>query len=140
NIQKDPSFDLRIHEEDIPHEENVDAKLVRLAKMIDARICTTDFNLSRTASIQGVQTLNLNELVNALKPMFFAGDELPVRLVREGKEPDQAVAYTEEGVMVVVSGARNLVGKTVTVQVASVLQTQSGRMVFAKIINGTAGK
>ena len=137
SIQKDSSFDLRIHEEEVPHEESVDAKLVRLAKMMDARICTTDFNLSRTAAIQGVQTLNLNELVNALKPVFFAGDELEVRLVREGKEPDQAVAYTEEGVMVVVSEARRLIGKTVAVQVASVLQTQSGRMVFAKLLNGT---
>jgi uncharacterized protein YacL len=140
NIQKDAAFDLRIHEEEFPHEEDVDAKLVRLAKMIDARICTTDFNLSRAAAIQGVQTLNLHELVNALKPMFFVGDELPVRLVREGKEPDQAVAYTEEGVMVVVGDARNLIGKTVMIQVSSVLQTQSGRMVFAKLVNRAEGK
>ncbi len=65
------------------------------------------------------------------------GNELSVRLVREGKEPDQAVAYTEEGVMIVVSDARNLIGKTVPVQVASVLQTQSGRMIFAKLVNRT---
>ncbi len=139
-LQKDATFDLHIHEEEFPQEGDVDAKLVSLAKRIDARICTTDFNLSRTAAIQGVQILNLNELVNALKPMFFAGDELSVRLVREGKEPDQAVAYTEEGVMIVVSDARNLIGKTVPVQVASVLQTQSGRMVFAKLVNGTEGQ
>ncbi len=133
SIQKDSSFGLIIHEEDVPQEEDVDSKIVRLAKILDAKICTTDYNLSRMAAIQGVITLNLHELVHAIKPVVFPGDELQVRLIREGKEPDQAVAYTEEGVMIVVSEARKLIGKVVTVQVTSVLQTQSGRMIFAKM-------
>jgi uncharacterized protein YacL len=132
NMQKDPSIDIKIHEDDIQGDQDVDAKLVRLSKMMDARLCTLDYNLGRVATIQGVEILNINELVNALRPAVFPGEELEVRLCREGKEPDQAVAYTDDGTMIVVSDARNLIGTKVRINVVSVLQTQAGRMIFGK--------
>lgn len=134
NMQKDSSMDIRIQEDDVSEDRDVDAKLVRLAKIMDARICTTDYNLSRIATIQGVQMLNVNELVNAVKPVVFPGEEMEVRLLKEGKEPNQAVAYTDDGTMIVVSDARRLIGKKVKVIAASVLQTQAGKMIFAKLI------
>jgi len=135
-IQKDPSLDISIHEDDIPGDQDVDTKLVRLAKMLDGRVCTTDHNLSRIAVIQGVQVLNINELVTAVKPMVYAGEEMDVRLIKEGKEANQAIGYTEDGTMVVVSDARSSIGQTVPVIVNSVLQTQQGRMIFARLRQG----
>jgi len=134
NIQKDSTIDLRIQEDDSSAAEDVDTKLIRLAKMMDARLCTMDYNLGRVAAIQGIEALNINELVNALKPSVFAGEEMEVKLLREGKEPDQAVAYTDDGTMVVVSEGRGHIGNKVKVNVVSVLQTQAGRMIFAKLV------
>ena len=133
DMQKDSSLDVIIHEDDIPGGEDVDSRLVRLAKIMDARICTTDYNLSRAALIQGVRALNINELVDSIKKVLFPGEEMTVRLVKEGKEPAQAIAYAEDGTMIVVSDARALIGKTVKVTIASVLQTQAGQMIFAKL-------
>ena len=100
---------------------------------MDARICTTDFNLSRIASIQGVEMLNINDLVNAVKPVVFTGEELEIRLLKEGKEANQAIGYLEDGTMVVVSDGRRALGQTAKVYVTSALQTQAGRMIFAKM-------
>ncbi len=133
NMQKDTGADVRIHEDDLTGNEPVDLKLVKLAKLMDARICTTDFNLSRMASLQGIEMLNINDLVNSVKPMIFTGEELEVRLLKEGKEPNQAVGYMEDGTMVVVSDGRRAIGQSVKVQVTSALQTQAGRMIFAKL-------
>jgi len=133
-MQKDTSIDLRIQEDDSTVNEEVDAKLIRLAKVMDARLCTLDYNLGRVAVIQGIETLNINELVNAIKPAVLAGEEMEVRLLREGKEPDQAVAYTDDGTMIVVSEGRNHIGNKVKVTVVSVLQTQAGRMIFARVV------
>jgi len=133
NMQKDTAADVRIHEDDLVGAEGVDLKLVKLAKVMDARICTTDFNLSRMASIQGIEMLNINDLVNAAKPMVFAGEEIEVRLLKEGKDAGQAVGYLEDGTMVVVSDGRRAIGQSVKVAVTSALQTQAGRMIFAKL-------
>lgn len=133
NMQKDPALDIIIHEEDISGPQDVDAKLIRLAKVMEARIFTTDQNLSRVAVIQGVATLNINDLLQAVKPVVFTGEELEVRLVKEGKEPDQGVAYTEDGTMIVVAGGRAHVGKKVRILVTSILSTQGGRMIFGKL-------
>ena len=133
NMQKNAKLDLIIHEDDIPGDQGVDTKLVQLAKMLEAHICTTDYNLSHIASIQGVDVLNINELVNALRPVVFAGEELEVRLLKEGKEPNQAVGYMDDGTMVVVGDARKLIGQKAKVVINSVLQTQSGQMIFAKL-------
>ena len=133
NMQKDTDADVRIHEDDLTGPEPVDLKLVKLAKLMDARICTTDFNLSRMASIQGIEMLNIHDLVNAAKPMVFAGEEIEVRLLKEGKDAGQAVGYLEDGTMVVVSDGRRAIGQSVKVAVTSALQTQAGRMIFAKM-------
>jgi uncharacterized protein YacL len=133
SMQKDPASDVRIHEDDLTGLEAVDLKLVKLSKMMDARVCTTDFNLSRMASIQGIGMLNINDLVNAVKPMVFTGEELEIRLLKEGKEVHQAIGYLEDGTMVVVSDGRKALGQTVRVYVTSALQTQAGRMIFAKL-------
>lgn len=132
-MQGDPKFDIHIHEDELAEETEVDAKLLKLAKLMDARICTTDFNLSRMASLQKVGVLNIHELASAVRPAVFTGEILEVKLVKEGKEPDQALAYLEDGTMVVVNDARRLIGRKATVRVTSVLQTQAGKMVFAKL-------
>ncbi len=134
NMQKDSALDVHVHEDEMADIKEVDAKLVRLAKIMEARIFTTDYNLSRIAAIQGVIALNINDLLQAVKPSIFTGEEMEVRLVKEGKEQDQGVAYTEDGAMIVVAGGRSLVGKKVRVLVTSILPTQGGRMIFAKVV------
>ncbi len=133
NIQKDNTVDITIHEEDFPDTPDVDAKLVKLGRLLEAKIFTLDFNLNRVAELQGVRVLNLNELANALRPVVFPGEALEVKLIKEGKEYNQAIAYLDDGTMVVVEDSRSLLNTTVKIVVTSVLQTQAGRMVFAKL-------
>ena len=111
----------------------MDSKLVRLAKLLEAKILTVDFNLNRVATIQGIKVLNINELANALKSLVFPGEVMSVKLIKEGKEHNQAVGYLDDGTMVVVEDARRLIGQEVKVSVTSVLQTQAGRMIFTKL-------
>lgn len=132
-IQKELGVPVNIHEEDFPEIKEVDAKLVKLAKLLEAKIFTVDFNLNRVAAIQGVKVLNINELANALKPVVFPGEAMEIKLLKEGKEYNQAVGYLDDGTMVVVEDARKLIGQTVKVVVSSVLQTQAGRMIFTKV-------
>ncbi|MFA5059641.1 MAG: PIN domain-containing protein [Candidatus Omnitrophota bacterium] len=132
-MQKDSSIDVHIHEDDVTGGTDVDGKLIRLAKILDAKICTTDFNLNRVAAIQGVSTLNVNELANAVKTVVFPGEAIEVRLIKEGKEATQAVGYMDDGTMIVVTDARKFIGQKIKAEVTSVLQTQAGRMVFAKV-------
>jgi uncharacterized protein YacL len=132
-IQKESGADISIHEEDFPEVGEVDAKLVKLAKLLEAKILTVDFNLNRVASIQGIKVLNINELANAIKPVVFPGEQMQLKLIKEGKEHNQAVGYLEDGTMVVVEEARRLIGQEVKVVVTSVLQTQAGRMIFTKL-------
>ena len=132
-IQKEPGLDITLHEEDFPETTEVDAKLVKLAKLLNGKILTVDFNLNRVASIQGVRVLNINELANALKPVVFPGEQMQIKLIKEGKEHNQAVGYLDDGTMVVVEEARRLLGQEVKVVVTSVLQTQAGRMIFTKL-------
>jgi uncharacterized protein YacL len=132
-IQNEPGMDITIHEQDFSETSEVDAKLVLLAKLLEAKILTVDFNLNRVASIQGIKVLNINELANALKPVVFPGEEMHIKLIKEGKEHNQAVGYLDDGTMVVVEDARRLIGQEVKVAVTSVLQTQAGRMIFTKI-------
>lgn len=112
--------------------EGVDAKLLRLAKQANADIITNDYNLNKVAGIQGVKVLNINELANAIKPVVVAGEEMSVYLVKEGKEQGQAVAYLDDGTMIVVENGRRSIGSSIAVVVTSVLQTAAGRMIFAK--------
>jgi len=135
-MQKDPDVDVHIHEDDFPLNDPVDTKLIQLAKVMDAKICTTDFNLGRVAMLQGIIILNMHELANAVKPVVFSGQELEVSLLKEGKENDQSVGYLEDGTMIVVSDARQYIGQLKRVTVTSVLQTQAGKMIFAKLVDG----
>jgi len=117
---------------DYPDLEGVDAKLVRLAKEVGGSIVTTDYNLNKVAQIQGVEVLNVNELANALKPAVLPGEPLSVKVIREGREYDQGVGYLQDGTMIVVEGGRSAVGSEVTVEVTSVLQSPSGKMIFTR--------
>lgn len=115
--------------------DEVDAKLVKLAKQLDGCIVTNDFNLNKVAELQGVTVLNINELANALKPVVLPGEEMTVTIIKEGKEMNQGVAYLDDGTMIVVEGARRRIGETLDVVTSSVLQTVAGKMIFASIRN-----
>jgi uncharacterized protein YacL len=116
---------------------NVDARLVRLAKEMDARLLTNDYNLNRVAVVEGVDVLNINELAGALRPVVLPGEELSIAVIREGKESSQGVGYLEDGTMIVVEQGRKLIGGNADVIVTSVLQTVAGRMIFARLKSGT---
>jgi uncharacterized protein YacL len=111
---------------------NVDARLVRLAQELGAKLVTNDYNLNRVAHVEGVAVLNVNELANAVKPVVLPGEELHVAVIREGKEFHQGVGYLEDGTMIVVEHGRRLIGEETDVVVTSVLQTVAGRMIFAR--------
>ena len=132
-IQKESGLDIVLHEGDFPETPEVDAKLVQLAKLLGAKILTVDYNLNRVATIQGIKVLNINELANVLKPVVFPGEQMQIKLIKEGKEHNQAVGNLDDGTMVVVEDARRLIGQEVKVAVTSVLQTQAGRMIFTKL-------
>lgn len=130
-LQKNPRVEVKIHDNDLPDIKEVDGKLVQLAKMLPAEILTNDYNLNRIAELQQIKVLNLTELAKALRPVVVPGEKLTVKLLKEGREPDQALAYLDDGSMIVVNNARRLIGREVEVTVASVLQTAAGRMAFA---------
>jgi uncharacterized protein YacL len=132
-IQKMSRITVRIVDEDFPKIKEVDAKLVALAKLLNAKVITNDFNLNKVAELQGVSVLNINELANSLKPVVLPGEAMKVFILKEGKEYNQGVAYLDDGTMVVVENARRLIGKNSDVTVTSVLQTTAGRMIFSKL-------
>lgn len=111
---------------------NVDARLVRLAQELGAKLITNDYNLNRVAHVEGVEALNVNELADAVKPVVLPGEELHVAVIREGKEMHQGVGYLDDGTMIVVEHGRRLIGEETDVVVTSVLQTVAGRMIFAR--------
>ena len=113
--------------------QDVDSKLIALAKDTGSAIVTNDFNLNKVASIQGIRVLNINDLANAVKPVVIPGEEMTAYLLREGKESGQAIAYLQDGTMIVVEGGRKYIGNKIRVAVTSVLQTSAGRMIFAKV-------
>ncbi len=131
-MQKDEGLAIEIVDKRIDDAE-VDAKLIKLAQMMDATILTNDFNLNKVAELHGVDVLNINELANALKPVVLPGEEMTVHVVKDGKEAGQGVAYLDDGTMVVVDGGRRHIGDSIGVMVTSVLQTSAGRMIFAKL-------
>jgi uncharacterized protein YacL len=132
-IQKMSRITVRIVDEDFPKIKEVDAKLVALAKLLNAKVITNDFNLNKVAELQGVSVLNINELSNSLKPVVLPGETMKVFILKEGKEYNQGVAYLDDGTMVVVENGRRLIGRNADVSVTSVLQTTAGRMIFSKL-------
>lgn len=137
-LERHPRVEVRVHEGDLPEIKEVDAKLVELAKMLPAEILTNDYNLNRIAELQKIKVLNLNELGKSLRPVLLPGEKLSVRLVKEGKEQDQAVAYLEDGTMIVVNRGRRSIGREVEIVIDSVLQTAAGRLAFAALSNDGA--
>ncbi len=131
-IKAKSNIQVRINEMDFPELTTVDAKLVKMGQVLNAKVFTNDFNLNKVAELQGVKVLNINELANALKPIVMPGELMQVKILKEGNEHDQGVAYLDDGTMVVVDNAKRRIGQTFNVMITSVLQTQAGRMIFAK--------
>ncbi|MCI5687095.1 PIN domain-containing protein [Anaerovoracaceae bacterium 42-11] len=111
----------------------VDVKLLKLAQLMNGKVVTNDFNLNKVATINGVGVLNINELANTLKPVVLPGEEMTVTLVKQGKDNSQAIAYLDDGTMIVVEDGRRMIGKTTRINVTSVLQTSAGRMIFGRL-------
>jgi uncharacterized protein YacL len=132
-LQKMTNIQVKLVEDDFPHVKEVDTKLIELAKQMNGKVLTNDFNLNKVAGIQGVEVLNINDLCNALKPVVLPGETIRVFVLKEGKESGQGVAYLDDGTMVVVDHARLSIGKNVDVIVTSVLQTSAGRMIFTRL-------
>ncbi len=132
-LRQNKRNELKIHEADFPEELEVDAKLVRLARALGAKLYTNDYNLGKVAELQSVPYVNLNELANALKPVILPGEVFSLRVVREGKDRGQGVGYLNDGTMVVINSAQNAIGQQVTVKVLSILQTGAGIILFAEL-------
>jgi uncharacterized protein YacL len=133
-IQKMAGVEVTISDMDFAEIREVDLKLIELARTMQGKIVTNDFNLNKVAQLRGVEVLNINELANSLKPVVLPGEIMKVFILKEGKEYNQGVAYLDDGTMVVVDNARKMIGKTIDVVVTSVLQTTAGKMIFGRFI------
>ncbi len=136
-IQSSRRNEVKIHESDIPDEKEVDSKLVILAHALNAKIITCDYNLGKVAELQGVKHLNVSELASTLRPVILPGDQLNLRITREGKDKGQGVGYLADGTMVVVNNAHTLIGQQVQAVVVNLLQTGAGVIVFADLKTGS---
>jgi uncharacterized protein YacL len=133
-LQRSRELDLTIHDANTEEiEATTDAQLVRVAKLLQARLLTNDQALCQVARLQKVAVLNLNDLAKALRPAVVPGDELELNLVKEGRDPHQAVGYLADGTMIVVNQARAQIGRAATVVISSALQTAGGRLIFAEL-------
>ncbi|WP_017754889.1 PIN/TRAM domain-containing protein [Calidifontibacillus oryziterrae] len=131
-IRKELAINVEIYEGDFEEIQEVDSKLVKLAKLTSGVVVTNDFNLNKVCELQNVSVLNINDLANAVKPVVLPGEELSVQVIKDGKEHNQGIAYLDDGTMIVVEEGRDYIGKRIDVLVTSVLQTSAGRMIFAK--------
>jgi uncharacterized protein YacL len=133
-LRSNTDIDFQISDRELPEMEgqDVDMKLVLLAKHLAGKLITGDYNLSKVARLQNVPVVNLNDLSNALKPVFLPGEHVAVRIVKPGEEDGQGVGYLDDGTMIVVEGGRPHIGREVRIAVTSVLQTSAGRMIFGK--------
>lgn len=135
-LQKDATLPVKISDIDVEGIREVDEKLVVLARQMKAPILTNDYNLNRVAELQGVKVLNVNELANAVKSVMLPGESLFVNIIQEGREMGQGVAYLDDGTMVVVEDGRERINTQVSVTVTKILQTNAGRMIFARLEEG----
>jgi len=133
-LRNNQNIDMKIYDRELPEMDGqpVDMKLVLLAKHLEGKIVTGDYNLNKVARLHNVDVINLNDIANSLKPVFLPGETLLVRIVKPGEEVGQGIGYLDDGTMIVVEGAREHIGKEVSVNVTSVLQTSAGRMIFGK--------
>jgi uncharacterized protein YacL len=135
-LRNNPHVDLKIYDRELPEMDGqpVDMKLVLLAKHLEGKIVTGDYNLNKVAKLHNVPVINLNDIANALKPVFLPGETVSVRIVKPGEEVGQGVGYLDDGTMIVVEGGREHIGREVKIHVTSVLQTSAGRMVFGRYL------
>lgn len=134
-MQSDPGMDVEIDDSVIAEVEElrgVDQKIVSFAKINSGRVVTTDYNLSKVAQVRGVDVLNINDLASMLKVVALPGEPMTIKIIKPGEESDQGIGYLEDGTMVVVEGARNKIGRDITIGVTSSLQTSAGKMIFGK--------
>ena len=133
NLRKQFPDYVVVSEKDFPQFYEVDAKLIEHAKKDRACLITQDFNLKKVAELQDIKVLNLNDLMNALKPILISGEEIEVQIIKPGKEPHQGVGYLSDGTMIVVEDGGESIGKKVITTVTNILQTAAGRMIFTRI-------
>ena len=131
-MQDSPDFDIEIFKGKYEDIKEVDSKLLKLTQELNGKIVTNDYNLNKVAVLQNIPVLNINELANAVKPVFLPGEEMEVAIVKEGKEHSQGLGYLDDGTMIVVENGKKYLGETITVIVTSILQTSAGKMIFAK--------
>lgn len=131
-MQKELNMEVILTDKDYPDIAEVDAKLIKLAKDMKAKVITNDYNLNKVAEIHGVKVLNTNDLSNTVKTVVLPGEVITIHVLKEGKENNQGIAYLDDGTMIVVEGGKSLIGKTIAATVTSVLQTSAGRMIFVK--------
>jgi uncharacterized protein YacL len=124
---------IKIVGRDYRDEKEVDIKIIRLAKDLKARVLTNDYNLNKIAQLEKISVLNINDLSNALKAVILPGEEINTQIIKEGKEPEQGVAYLDDGTMIVVEDGHRYIGKKVKIMVTSILQTPAGRMIFGRV-------
>ncbi len=137
-IQRNTRNEVKVHEADIPEETEVDAKLVRLARALGAKLFTNDYNLGKIAELQSVRHVNLNELAKSMRPTTLPGDSFNLKIVREGKDKGQGIGYLNDGTMVVVNQAQSLIGQQIEVQVQSLVRTGAGVIIFADVKTAAA--
>lgn len=133
-LQSDEAIQVEMNDQDLHETEEVDLKLLHLAKELHGVVITNDFNLNKVAQFQNVKVLNVNELASVMQPAVIPGEQMKVNIVKKGTEHDQGVAYLDDGTMVVVEGGQRHIGSSQHVVVTSSLQTNSGRMIFAKLV------
>ena len=131
-LQKEIDVEVQMYEGDFEEIQEVDSKLVKLAKLTNGLLVTNDYNLNKVCEFQQVGVLNINDLANAVKPVVIPGEEMHVLMIKDGKEQNQGIAYLDDGTMIVVEDGKNYIGQQINVVVTSVLQTSAGRMIFAK--------
>lgn len=132
HIQHDQDILTEIIDEITSNREAVDSKLIKIAKLHNAKILTVDFNLNKIAKIQNVEVLNINELAEAIKPVLIPGENIIVKIIQEGKEPGQGVGYLADGTMIVVEGGDKFIGREVDCEVVRIFQTLAGKMIFVQ--------
>lgn len=131
-LQDSKKVEIIISDIDYEDTSEVDIKLLKLTKDLDGKVMTNDYNLNKVASVQGIPVLNVNDLANAVKTVVIPGEQMRVNIIKEGKEKKQGVAYLDDGTMIVVEDAKDLIGEEIKVVVTTVLQTAAGKMIFAK--------
>ena len=138
-LRKHPDIDFKVYDRELPEMqgEPVDMKLLILARHLEGKVVTGDFNLNKVAKLQNVPVINLNEIANSLKPVFLPGEQVKIKVVKVGEGPGQGVGYLDDGTMVVIENGRDQIGNDVDISVTSMLQTSAGRMVFGKLENGS---